>query len=131
VANHRRQTGLDSIAANPPGLPHVRAPGPRCPRRSSPDPLGLWSRRQAPGTHHIFAQNHGVVLGDSLSLPSHVRKGFPRALGASYVDSGGCSQDLLSAPKRRPDAAFTYKQMALLVEIGILFIHVSTYNLCV
>jgi len=26
VANHRRETGLDSITANPPGLPHVPAP---------------------------------------------------------------------------------------------------------
>jgi len=78
VANHRRKTGLDSIAANPPGLPHVPAPGPRSPPRSSPDPLGLWSRRQASGTHHIFAQNHGVVLGDCLGSPLHVRKWFPR-----------------------------------------------------
>jgi len=38
---------------------------------------------------------------------------------------------LLSAPKRLPEAASTCKQMALLVEKGILFINVSTYNLCV
>jgi len=78
VANHRRETGLDSLAANPPRLPHVPASGPRCPPPSSPDPLGLWSCRQAPGTHHIFAQNPGVILGDCLGSPFHVRKRFPR-----------------------------------------------------
>ena len=77
MANHRRQSGLDSMVTNPPGLPHVPAPGPRSPPRSSPDPLGLWSHRQAPGTHHIFAQNHGVVLGDCLGSPLHDRKRFP------------------------------------------------------
>ena len=76
VVNHGRETGLDSIAANPPGSPHVPAPGPRCPSRS-PDPLVLWSRRQAPGTHHILAQNHAVVLGDCLGSPLHVRRKFP------------------------------------------------------
>jgi len=59
----RRKTGLDSTAGNPPGLPHVPAPEPGSPPRSSPDPLGLWSRPQAPGTHHPFTQNHRVVLG--------------------------------------------------------------------
>jgi len=78
VANHLRETGLDCIAANPPGLPQVPAPGPRSPPRSSPDPLGLSSRRQAPGTYHIFRQNHGDVLGYCLSSPLHVRKRFPR-----------------------------------------------------
>jgi len=78
VANHRRETGLDSVAANPPGLPPVPAPGPRSPPRSSPDPLGLWFRRQAPGTHHIFTQDHGIVLGNCLGSPLPVRKRFPR-----------------------------------------------------
>jgi len=131
VANHRRQTGLDSIAANPPGLPNFPSPGPRSPPRSSPDPLGLWSRLQAPGTHHIFVQNCGDAFGDCLGLPLNVRKPFPRGQGSPYVHSSGWSQDLLSAPKRLPEAAFTYHQMALLVEKGILFINVSTYNLCV
>jgi len=131
VANHRRQTGLDSIAANPPGLPHVPAPGPRSSPPSSPDPLELWSLCQVPGTHDIFAQNHGVGLGNCLGSPLHVSKRFPRGQGSPYVDSGGWSQDLLRASNRLPEAASTYKQMALLVEKGILFINVPTYNLCV
>jgi len=117
MANNRCKTGLDSIAANPSGLPHLPAQGPGSPPQTSPHPPGLWSHCQAPGTHHIFAQNHTVVLGDCLSSP--------------YVHSGGCSQDLLSVPKRLPEAASTYKQMALLMEKGILFINVSTYNLCI
>jgi len=72
VANHRRQTGLDTIATNPPGLPHLPAPGPRSPLQSSPDSLGLWSSCQVPDTHDIFAQNHGGVLSDCLSSPLHV-----------------------------------------------------------
>jgi len=78
VANHHRETGLDSIAANPPGLPHVAAPGPRFPPPSSPDPLGLWSSHQEPGIHHIFAQNQGRILGDCLGSPLHVRKRPPK-----------------------------------------------------
>jgi len=78
VANHHCETGLDSIAVNLPGLPHIPAPGPCSPSRSSPDPLGLWSHRQVPGTHHIFVQNHGVVLGDCLDSPLHVQKRFLR-----------------------------------------------------
>jgi len=39
------------------------------------------------------------------------------------------SLDLLTAPKHLPEAASTYKQMALLVEKRILFINVCTYNL--
>ena len=72
MANHGCQTGLDSIAANPPGLPHVTAPGPRSPPRSSADALGLWSHCPAPGTHGLLAQNHSVVLGNCLSSPLHV-----------------------------------------------------------
>jgi len=41
VVNHRHETGLDSITANQPGLPHVSAPGPHSSPPSSPDPRGL------------------------------------------------------------------------------------------
>ena len=131
MANHRRETVFDSIAANPPGLLHVPAPGPCSPPRLFPDLLGLWSRRQGPGTHHIFTQNHGGVLGDCLGSPLHIRKWLPRGYGSPYLYCGGWSQDLLIAPKCLPEAASTHKQMALLMEKGILFINVSTYNLCV
>jgi len=43
VANHRGQTGLDSIAASPPGWPHLPAPGPRSSPRLPSDLRGLWS----------------------------------------------------------------------------------------
>ena len=88
MANHRHQTGLDSIATNPPGLPHVPALGPRSPTRSSPDPLGLWSRRQAPGTHHIFAQNHGVVVTGALC-----RKTDPKIATAPKTQSRSKDQN--------------------------------------
>jgi len=127
VANYCRETGLDSIAANPPGLPHIPAPRPLSPARLYLDTLGLWSRCQAPGTHHIFGQSHGVILGDCLGSPGPVRTWFPRVYGSPYLHSGGWFQDSLSAPKCLLEEASTYKQMALLVETRILFINVSQY----
>jgi len=67
VAHHPCKTGLASIAANPPELPHRPAPGLRSPPSLSTDPYGLWPCNQAPRTPCILAQNHDGVLGDCLS----------------------------------------------------------------
>jgi len=86
VANHWRKTGLDSIPANLSRLSDVPAPGPCFPPQSSSDPLGLLSRRQVPGAHHMFAQNHmvaiGYWLGSPLPLGNLFRKGRRIALCA-------------------------------------------------
>ena len=74
MLSYGRQTCLDCMAANQPGLPHVPAPEPRSPRRLSPDALGLWSCRPVPGTQHIFGQNQGVVLGDCLGWLLRIQK---------------------------------------------------------
>ena len=75
--SHLDQTGLDSVAANPPRLPDVPAPGSRSLKQLSPDLARLLSHCRVPGTRHILSQNHGVVSADFPGLPAHVRRQFP------------------------------------------------------
>ena len=78
MVNHRRRTGLDSIAAHRPRFLDAPTLDSRSPQQSSPYPLLPSSYRQAPGTRHIRWQNCNVLLDDCLSLLAHIQRQFPK-----------------------------------------------------